>query len=89
MGVKSYVCQWLFMIIIIGQFLLISCGGDSEVVPSTETQVGIDKELIQTYLSENAITAAEDESGIYYYPLIENATGNSQQVSGSILSIYY
>jgi FKBP-type peptidyl-prolyl cis-trans isomerase len=88
-GVKSYVCQWLFMIIIIGQFLLISCGGDSEVVPSTETQVAIDKELIQTYLSENAITAAEDESGIYYYPLIENATGNSQQVSGSILSIYY
>jgi FKBP-type peptidyl-prolyl cis-trans isomerase len=79
----------LFALIAICNFLLISCGGDSEVVPTAESQAAIDDALIQTYLADSSITATQDEAGFYYYPIVENPTGDSQQINGSILSIYY
>lgn len=89
MSVINSIYWRLFALVAICHFLLISCGGDSEVMPTTESQATIDNALIQTYLAEGSITATQDESGFYYYPIIENPTGNSQQVNGSILSIYY
>lgn len=75
-------------LVAIGQILLSACGGGNDPVPIVD-QDGIDKALIEEYLSENTITATEDESGIFYYPVVENPTGDLQQVNGSILSIYY
>ncbi|MFY0652225.1 MAG: FKBP-type peptidyl-prolyl cis-trans isomerase [Cyclobacteriaceae bacterium] len=77
------------MLLITPLIILDGCGGSDEVAPVTDDQPAIDAELIQTYLSDNAITATEDESGIFYYPTVENPTGRLQQVAGSILSIYY
>lgn len=89
MSVINSIYWRLFALVAICHFLLVSCGGDSEVAPTTESQAAIDDALIQTYLTESSITATLDESGFYFYPIVENPTGNSQQVNGSILSIYY
>lgn len=89
MSVINSIYWRCFALVAICNFLLISCGGDSEVVPTTESQAAIDDALIQTYLTDNSISATQDQAGFYYYPIIENPTGNTQQVSGSILSIFY
>ena len=75
-------------LVAIGQIILSACGGGNDPAPIVD-QDGIDKALIESYLLENTITATEDESGIFYYPVVENPSGDIQQVSGSILSIYY
>lgn len=67
---------------------LSSCGSDSSVDPIGE-QSAIDDQLIQDFLAETSITATKDDSGIYYYPIIENPSGETQQINGDILSIYY
>lgn len=89
MSVINSIYWKLFTLVAICHFVLISCGGDSEIVPTTESQAAIDDALIQTYLADSSITATKDESGFYYYPVIETPADNSQQVNGSILSIYY
>lgn len=89
-GVRINSVSRLFGWLVFAQVLLHACGRTDEPVPdSGEEQATIDDELINTYLTDNNITATQDASGIYYYPVLENPSGDIQQVSGSILSIYY
>ncbi|MEQ6118455.1 FKBP-type peptidyl-prolyl cis-trans isomerase [Reichenbachiella sp. MALMAid0571] len=88
-GVKISPIKKLLGIVAVGHILLSACGGGNDPEPTLEDQTSIDKALIEAYLTENNITATEDGSGIFYYPVVENPTGALQQVKGSILSIYY
>lgn len=66
---------------------LVSCSSDPG--PDEVDQTAIDEQLIQDFINDNGIVATRHDSGIYYFPLVENPTGNTQQIFGSILSIYY
>ncbi len=63
---------------------MLSCGGNDE--PS---QAAIEEQIIKTHIESDSITAIRHDSGVYYEIITENPTGNIQQTSGSILSIYY
>lgn len=76
---------WIILVVALG---MASCGGD-DPEPSGPDQNAIDEQLIQDFLTQNSITATRGDSGVYYYPLVENPTGNTQQISGNVLSIYY
>ncbi len=78
----------LFVGLVAGQLWLTGCGGD-EPIPQAPDRMTVDTDSIETYLERNALTATQHESGIFYYPVTENPTGNTQQTNGSILSIYY
>ncbi|MEQ8906758.1 FKBP-type peptidyl-prolyl cis-trans isomerase [Ekhidna sp.] len=65
----------------LGVFLL-SCSNDDIVVLSADAE-------IQAWLDTMGISASrDDDTGIYYYEVVDNPSGN-QAVSGAVAAVYY
>lgn len=67
-------------------FLLSGCGNDDETINS-ESAINNDS-LIVAWLDSMDIDAIRNESGIYYYPEVENPSGETVN-NGQVLSIFY
>lgn len=80
LSLRPVVKRTLFLISFIA---LLSCKKDNSVEPAST----IDLEIM-AWLDTMNINAERDESGIYYYPEIQN-TGGASTFDGSVVSIYY
>ena len=69
--------QFLLLLMVV---VLFSCGSGKSESENPEATI------IQTFLGDNTLTAALTAEGVYQYPIIENASGNS---AGDVYSIYY
>ena len=70
-----------FVIILIAS----SCNKDD---PAPQSGINADS-LITAWLDSANITATRDESGIYFYPVVENPSGSQVSQTGQVLSFYY
>jgi FKBP-type peptidyl-prolyl cis-trans isomerase len=67
---------------------LVTCGED-DISGDQEDRSASDKVAIEQYLMDSSIVAIEDPSGIYYSIPLANPTGDTQELFGRVLSIYY
>lgn len=74
-----------FTLILILGLLVVSCQKDTLTF---QEQLDIDLEVIETYLSDNGITAEKDATGVYYV-IDEPGTGSEFPNSSSLLSMAY
>lgn len=70
--------HWLSIVLVA---VIMSCSKDDAIVTDVDL-------TIENWLIQMGDTATRDESGVYYYPTIENPTG-APVVASSVVSIYY
>ncbi len=75
------------LILIFGSFLFQGCLSKEEET-DFQKQRRIDTELITKYIAENNITATQAGDGYYFYPVVENADGETTE-KNNILGVYY
>lgn len=81
---KNY--QILYLGIFILSFFMPACESDED--SELQDQIRQDDKAIQTYLTENNITAEKASTGVYIEPLVENAQGR-QVEEGDVVSVLY